>query len=233
MELISALVGAEVETETKPEIVHSNRPPLVAVSRTLGADGTRISQILAEKLGVPFYDQALMDAVIEEASHDDHLMRRIDERATGFINDLIYGMLNDTARPSPKDAYYNALIKVLLNISRAGGVVVGRGSHMLLPVGRTFRVRFEASMEHASARISARENVSIEAAKAIVNRVNAERESFTTALPRRYPSLRSAYDMTINTDRFTNHDALAELVIQSMTMAGFPTRMPETVASAS
>ncbi|ABK43042.1 conserved hypothetical protein [Magnetococcus marinus MC-1] len=225
LDLVKSIVGAGLFSEEQvKESGEATTAPLIAVSRTLGANGTIIAQKLAEKLHVPYYDQGLIDRVLEEADQDKLLMQRIDERATNFMDDFIYSIFSD--KQSPKDAYFQALVKVLINISRNGGVVVGRGSHMLLPEKRTFRLRLECGRSHAIKRIASREGISESEAAKKIETVNAQRAKFIAKMPRRFPSLESEYDLVLHTDHFHDDDATVEAIICMMKAGNYATSMP-------
>ncbi|MEG3641219.1 cytidylate kinase-like family protein [Magnetococcus sp. PR-3] len=225
LDLVKSIVGAGLFSE-EHEQSSSERasPPLVAVSRTLGANGTVIAQKLAEKLGVPYYDQDLIDRVLKEADQDKVLMQRIDERATNFMDDFIYAIFSD--KQNPKDAYFQALVKVLINISRNGGVVVGRGSHMLLPEERTFRLRFECGRSKAIQRIASRESISEAEAEKRIESTNAQRTKFIAKMPNRFPALESEFDLILHTDHFQQDNATVDAIIGMMNAGGYSTRMP-------
>ncbi len=103
--------------------------PVLTVSRYCGANGSETARLLAKKLGVQLYDHNLLETITQEVKTDKYLLERLDERATGTIDDFIHSIF--TKQGATKDDFYRGMIKVILDSSKNGGVIVGRAAHLL------------------------------------------------------------------------------------------------------
>lgn len=218
LDIINSIIGAEMYAEE-----HHGKPkgpvrPLVTVSRYFGANSTEISRLLAQRLGVQLYDRELLDAVIKESNADKYLVERLDEHSTSFLDDVVHSFFSKKSASS-EDFYHN-LIKVLMGIAQAGGVIVGRGAHLLLPKRQVFRLRIEGSLEVCTKRVAERMDIKPGKAEKLIIATNKERTRFVKELYRRYPSNKAYYDMVVNTDMFSD-DQVVEIVALAMKFAGF------------
>jgi cytidylate kinase len=220
--LIEALVGAELARDRKAaeqrraEQVRATY--VVAVSRGYGALGQETAQALADTLGVRCCDRAILQEVAERADVDVELVRRLDERLKNIRSDWWLTMFGK--RSFPKERYLNHLVKVVLNISLKGGVIVGRGAHLILGPERCFRVRIIGSLRQCAQRISAREGVDFDAAVRRVEQVDRERAEYLDELYGVRAADSSNFDLVLNTDRYTVDQAVA-VILAAMQQAGY------------
>jgi len=220
--LIEALVGAELARDRKAaeqrraEQVRATY--VVAVSRGYGALGQETAQALADTLGVSCCDRAILQEVAERADVDVELVRRLDERLKNIRSDWWLAMFGN--RSFPKERYLNHLVKVVLNISLQGGVIVGRGAHLILGPERCFRVRIIGSLRQCAQRISARESVDFDAAVRRVEQVDRERAEYLDELYGVRAGDSSNFDLVLNTDRYTVDQAVA-IILAAMQQAGY------------
>src|SRR5690606_1406924 len=110
-------------------------------------------------------------------------------------------------------SYRHHLFDVLLCIAQEGGVVVGRGAHIVLANREAFRLRVVGSAECCAARVAAREGIDTAAALARVRQTNKERDEFTYKLVRHHLTEAETFDLVLNTDKLDDWDAATELVI--------------------
>ena len=120
----------------------------------------------------------------------------------------------------PKERYLHHLVKVVLNIAEKGGVIVGRGAHLILGPDRAFRVRIIGSLEACAQRVAERDQLDIEAARELVVTVNRQRADYLEQLYGEGIDDCSDYDIVLNTDRFDEEQAVA-LILHSMQQAGY------------
>ncbi|MBF0155796.1 MAG: cytidylate kinase-like family protein [Magnetococcales bacterium] len=219
---IQSIVGAQLHEGVKGATKEGpgSAPPLVVtVSRSFGAGGTDIAAMLAERLGVFLYDRELLKAIVKETKADKHLLERLDERATSFLDDIVLSFFSK--KSTSKDNFYRYMVKVILGISHSGGVIVGRGAHLVIPKDRkAFRLRLEASLEAATNRVAKRLDIKKRKARELVLEQNLQREQFITDILERYPTDRREHDLTINTDGFTP-EQVVNIVVCAMKQAGF------------
>lgn len=219
-EIIQKIVEAELFYEAEHDKLGDQpAPPLLTISRGFGAQGSSAAAVLAERLGVRLYDRELLTAVVETTKADPALLERLDERTTGLVSNFLHAFFLKNS-PS-QDDFYHSMIKVILGISHTGGgVIVGRGAHLLLPRRKAFRLRLEGSLAVCSQRISERLNVSLSQSEQMVRQVDHERTQFVKGVYKRFTTAKTYYDMLLNTDMYTP-DHIADIVVFAMSRAGF------------
>lgn len=190
--------------------------PVVTLSRDYGSGGREIAQLLAEHLSVPVYDKELMDAVVEQSGTNPHLMAQLDEKTRGFWDSWIISMLS--GENVLDDNYRRHLVKVVLGIFNTGhgGIIIGRGAHLVLAQQKVFRVRIIASLETCTARIAHKRQISLEEARKEVDRVNEGRAKFIWDVFQQRLNEPAAFDLTINTDHLSKYEEVTELIISAM-----------------
>lgn len=220
--LIEALIGSELARERKvaeERAAATQRSTyVVTVSRGYGALGREIAQALADTLGVRCCDRIILQEVAKRANVDVELIKRLDERVDNIGSDWWKSLFKGKSYPTER--YLHHLVKVILNISIKGGVIVGRGAHLILGPHRCFRVRIVGSLEKCAERIGVREGVDIEAAKRRVEQVDQERADYISELYGVHAGDSSNFDLVINTDRFTVNESVT-LVLAAMQQAGY------------
>ncbi|OBS10376.1 cytidylate kinase-like family protein [Acidihalobacter prosperus] len=192
--------------------------PLVAISRDYGAGAGVIAPLLAARIGVAFYDHAVIDGVIERIEGDPALMRELDESAPpGLISRLLHGYGNI---PS-SDEYAKALVELVLAIARQGGVILGRGVHLIASIPDMYRVYLRASPETCIARLAQRDSLDHQAAADRWHRIEADRRTY---LKHHFGRTRDAFDdfdLVVNTDHVDTLERVVDIIV-----AGLHARQP-------
>jgi cytidylate kinase len=219
LKIIQSIVGADLyAAKTGSETKKGAKTPLVTISRFYGAGSGNVSRLLAERLGVQYYDKELLKAIVKDAKADKHLLSRLDERVTSLADELLHSFFSK--KSTNRDSFLRYMAKVILGIGPSGGVIIGRGAHLILPEDRTFRIRLEGSMKECVKRIAERKSVKKSKAEKIIKKTNKERMKFQKALLKRYPARIDGYDITLNTDRFTAEQCV-EIIAYAMGEVGF------------
>jgi len=220
--LIEALIGSEIARERKVAEARAAEQRrsmyVVTVSRGYGALGKETAQALADTLGVRCCDRIILQEVAKRANVDVELIRQLDERVDNIGSDWWQSLFK--GKSYPRERYLHHLVKVILNISTKGGVIVGRGAHLILGPHRCFRVRIVGSLEACARRISLREDIDIESARQRVEQVDRERADYINELYGVHAGDSSNFDLVINTDRFTVNESVT-LILDAMQQAGY------------
>ncbi|WP_130472035.1 AAA family ATPase [Candidatus Magnetaquicoccus inordinatus] len=215
--------GISMSTYFDPKRVEEcnreKRCPVVTVSRSFGANGSQIAELLAESLTVPCFGYSMLDGIVREAKSDKYLMSLIDERAPGPLEDWIHAMF--TKGEVSQAGFYRRLIKTVIAIAEGGGVIIGRGAHLVLANNpKVFRVRIEGSLEICAQRVAERENIKLKDAKERIFKVDNERKLYVRELYKRCPHQRAHYDLVLNSDCLTPETAV-EIIIFTMEKMGY------------
>ncbi|MBF0446045.1 MAG: cytidylate kinase-like family protein [Magnetococcales bacterium] len=193
--------------------------PVVTVSRSVGAGGSKIAELLSEELTVPCFGYSLIDGIVKESKQDKFLLSLVDEKAPGVLEDWIHSLF--TQGGISKSGFYMRLIKTTLAIAKTGGVIVGRGAHLVLANNpRVFRLRIEGSLDCCIERVVEREKIKKKKARELIFNTERQRRKYVRELYNRFPHDRAYYDLVINTDKLTPHDAV-EIVTYSMEKMGY------------
>jgi hypothetical protein len=220
--LIEALIGVELAQQRKAaeqKAAQARKASyVVTVSRGYGSLGKHIAKALADRLGVRCCDRSILEGVAERADVDIDLVKKLDENLE-HVSTRPWKAFS-RGKSFPRERYLHHLVKVIMNISEKGGVIVGRGAHLILGPKRAFRVRIIGSLDTCAQRVAKREQLDIEAARERVETVNRQRADYLQQLYGEGINDCGDYDLIINTDRFDVEQAVA-LILHSMQLAGY------------
>ncbi|MEO5353853.1 MAG: cytidylate kinase-like family protein [Magnetococcus sp. XQGC-1] len=223
METSGELNNAVLSTYFDPERVGKchleTKCPVVTVSRAFGANASVIAELLADSLTVPCFDYALVDRIAKELKTDKQLVRLIDEKSPKPMDKWHYSSV--TKGVCSRVGYYRLVVKAILAIAEGGGVIVGRGAHLVLAHHpRVFRVRIDGSLDVRSKRVAEREKISLRAAREMAIRVDEERKRYLKEIHKIHPTQRIDYDLLINSDEIGPHTAV-EIIVSVMEKMGY------------
>jgi cytidylate kinase len=216
--LIQSIVNAELIFQRhKPGA--KGHPPVVALSRDHGAGGEEIAQRLAQRLGVELYDRQILERVAEESHVGTQQMSQMDDKAgIDSVTSWVRGLFSSsTAYP---ESYRYHLVNVVLGICRSGGIILGRGAHLILATKPAFRVRIVGSPENCAERVAANTGITMDEARKQVQKINTERDDYLFNMFKRHLHDATLFDLVINTDKFPDMDAAVELILIAMAQSG-------------
>lgn len=110
---------------------------IITISREYGAGGLPVGHLIAEKLGIPFYDKKLVEHVAEESGfapkfieeHGEHSPSR-SVFSYAFAPQGVPGVMNGL---STSDYLWNVQCNVILQLAEKGPcVIVGRNADYIL-----------------------------------------------------------------------------------------------------
>ena len=110
---------------------------IITISREFGSGGRTIGRLVAEKLGIPFYDKGLVDQVALESGFAPKFVEENGEHAPGssrlayaFAAQGVPGVMNGL---STADFLWNIQCSVILQLAEKGPCVnVGRNAGYIL-----------------------------------------------------------------------------------------------------
>ena len=123
--------------------MNKNEKFVITINRELGSGGRTVGRILAEKLGVPFYDKALIHALEEKYNLTSEEIERLKGRSNNWWTDfervvsLGHGMCLDTQSSGVDTVTTSVLFKaekeILEGIAQAEScVIAGRLAFFVL-----------------------------------------------------------------------------------------------------
>lgn len=132
---------------------------IITISREFGSGGRTIGRMVAEKLGIPFYDKELVDQVALESGFAPQFVEEHGEHSPGksffsyaFAHHGVPGVMNGL---STADFLWNIQCNVILQLAEQGPcVIVGRNADYILKDRKDCLHAFiHASMEYRTDRI--------------------------------------------------------------------------------
>nr|CAX84066.1 Response regulator receiver protein [uncultured bacterium] len=217
---ITSVVKSGLFTESlKTSTEKNNHAIMVTVSRGFGSNGGKIAELLAERLGVTCYGHSMIDEYMNKTHTTKRLMSIMDEKLPRAIDSFLYSLL---VRPEHSVAgYYKEIIKTILNISRTGGVIIGRGARLILAHDpNVFRIHIEGSKDVCVKRVAQREGIGLDAAKRKIAETEKERSNFLKGIFKRFPNNRTYYDLVLNSDRIDPMHAV-DIIVNAMERMGY------------
>lgn len=106
---------------------------IITISREFGSGGRYIGEEAAKKLGIPFFDKAIIEKVAEETGLVEDFIERLSEYAPSK-NIFAYSFVGrDSSGNSIEDYLMKIQRKVILDIAKDGPcVIVGRSADFIL-----------------------------------------------------------------------------------------------------
>lgn len=106
-------------------------PTIITISRQHGSGGREVGRQLSEKLGIPFYDQEIIELAAQSSSVDKSFYEdAASQGAEGFLQELAAGFRHDL---TPRDKAFLHQASVIRDIANRGGcVIVGRCADYVL-----------------------------------------------------------------------------------------------------
>ena len=111
---------------------------VITIGREYGSGGRTIGKLVAEKLGIPYYDRELVDQAAKSSGLAVEAIEENDQIVTrSFLYDLAigtsYGYVNNTGVPLDLNTQvFLAQREVILQFSKSPCVVVGRCADYIL-----------------------------------------------------------------------------------------------------
>lgn len=110
---------------------------IITISREFGSGGRTIGHLVAEKLGIPFYDKELVEHIALESGFAPRFVEENGEHAPGssvfayaFAQQSVPGIMNGL---STADFLWNIQCQVILQLAEKGPcVIVGRNADYIL-----------------------------------------------------------------------------------------------------
>ena len=112
--------------------------PLVTISREYGSGGRIIGKLVAEKLGVPFYDKEIIDLAVEESGFSREMIESAELKAKSsfaysLASTVSFGESVSGGSLSVNEKLFLAQFDVIKKIGDSGeGVIVGRCADYVL-----------------------------------------------------------------------------------------------------
>ena len=208
--------------------MNKNEKFVITINREVGSGGRTVGEKLAAKLGVPFYDKALIKELekkynltvdeIERLKGRSHSwwaeFKRVVSIGQGMSNTAYYQVnIGDEPDLLTTDEMFKAEREILRAMAEEEScVIAGRsGFFVLRDYPNRLSILIQAPMEHRIQRIMKKQNVSHEVAEKTIRKVDKMRMNYVNKYSgtSRYDTRN--YDLVINMDGKTE-DEIAEMI---------------------
>ena len=193
---------------------------IITIGRQHGSGGREIGRKLAEKLGIPYYDKALLSRVAKESGFCEEMIKNHDERPT---NSFLYNVVMDAYSFGYNSSFIDMPIsqKVFLaqfdtikKIAAEGPcVIVGRcADYALADHENCLSLFIYGDAEAKAKRISETDNVSYEDAKELCVKKDKQRQSYYNYYSNKKWGRADSYDLCIDSGKL-GIDGTVDLII--------------------
>lgn len=210
--------------------MNKNEQFVISINRELGSGGRTVGEKLAQKLGVSFYDKALIKALEEKYNLTAEEIEALKGRSHSWWADfkrvigLGYSLSNNPDfKPSlinepdllTTDEMYRAECEILNGMAADEScIIAGRsGFYIFRNHPNHLSILIQASMEHRVQRLVCKRDITPEQAETIIKEVDTMRDNYITKYTgtNRYDA--RYYDLVINMDGKTE-DQVVDLILQ-------------------
>lgn len=206
-----------------------NEKFVITINRELGSGGRTVGEKLAAKLGVPFYDKALIQALTEKYNLTVDEIEKLKGRSHSWWADFkrVVGIGHAVANTYryyhtdignepdllTTDEVFKAETEILKGMAEEEScIIAGRsGFYVLRNHPNHLSVLIQASMEHRINRLVRKQGVSRDEAAEIIKNVDKMREYYVNHYTKTSRYDTRNYDLVISMDGKTE-DEIAEMI---------------------
>ncbi|MGN0667364.1 MAG: AAA family ATPase [Huintestinicola sp.] len=191
---------------------------IITIGRKFGSGGRVIGRIVADKMGISFFDKEIMTEAAKKSGLCDKFVESLDERPT---NSLLYSLvmngqngLYGFTKPVELMAY-EAQFDAVRSVAAGGScVIVGRGADYILRDDYdVFSVFITAPAEVRIRTVAQRESITEKEAAQKVKRVDKSRAAYYNTLTESRWGSADTYDLCFNSSLITPEEA-ADMIIR-------------------
>lgn len=203
--------------------MNTNNPFVITINRELGSGGRTVGRKLAEKLGVEYYDKALIQALQEKYQLTAEQIEQLKGREQGWWADLKRTLTGPTNKDTffvtkmgseqeilETEEVFRTETEILKTIAKAEScVIAGRsGFYVFRDHPNHLNILIQASMLSRVARVAQKQNMSREEARMTIEKIDRMRENYVNKYARTSRYDTRNYDLVLNMDEIKEDDAV-------------------------
>lgn len=209
--------------------MNKNEKFVITINRELGSGGRTIGEKLASRLGVPFYDKAVIEALKKEyhlnTNEIEALKGRKHDWWSEFKRNLSAGLFTSQAQyyqlsidnePDllTTDEMFESEKEILMGIAEAEScVIAGRsGFYVLRKHPNHISILIQAPMERRIARVMEKQGMSHEEAEKTIKKIDKMRENYVQKYTKTSRYDTRNYDLVITVDG-RSEDEIVDLIM--------------------
>ena len=187
---------------------------IITIAREFGTNGHEMGLILAERLGLPFYDKDILTKAAHEIGIDVEKVKEADESVNSRILKPIFGF--SVGFGEEEDRLFQAEEKVIRQVAQESCIIIGRLSDYILKDDPDcINVYIYAPFEERVKMISKKYKMSDEESRKLVRRMDQTRNNFYSYYSNGKWEHSSGKDLILNRSTITLEecvDMIAHLV---------------------
>lgn len=202
--------------------MNKNERFVITINRELGSGGRTVGRILADKLGVPYYDKALTKPLEEKFNMSSEEIERLKGNGRSWWQEIKRVLIlgedaansfdyydEENKKHVTSEAVLKAEKEILHSIAiEESCVIAGRSAFFALNgYPNSLNVLIQASMDYRLNRVMAKRSITEKEARKIIKDVDKSREEYlkNNAQTSRYDTRN--YDLVIKMDGKTEEEA--------------------------
>ncbi len=197
---------------------------IITISRQHGSGGKEIGELVAKALGIPCYDNALIQLAAEKSGFSEEHFRDYDKQASNsFLYSLVRGFQyhqNATGTWSLEDKIYATQSRVIRDLAESGPcIIIGRCADYILAENPDLvKIFIYGNTEDRAARIMERNGISREKALDEIKLTDKRRQNYYNYHADSKWGDATNYDLCINSS-FCGIEKAAQLICDFLSKA--------------
>ena len=203
---------------------------VITVGRQYGSGGREIGTMLAEKLGIAYYDDMLLKEAAKESGLCEDLFRSFDERPKSFLYSVAmdpysFSMNHVMPRGSIEQQVYLATYDTIKKLADKGPcVLIGRcADYALKDRDDVINLFITAPLENRIERVARRNGITRDEAKERIKRTDKSRASYYNYYSSKDWGDAKSYDLCIDSS-LLGIEGTVELLEKLVTLKGIEQR---------
>lgn len=178
------------------------KPVIITIGRQYGSGGHELGEKLAKRLGIPFYDRALLSEAAQRSGLTKDMIESLDEKPTSsFLYSLSMGggFSGDVQLPLGNQVFL-AMSRTIKELAEKGScVIVGRcAEYVLADRGDLVRVFVHADKNSRVKRIMEKLDLKEKDAAVLMQRTDKKRAGYHDFYCDDKWGVSTSYDLTVN-----------------------------------
>ncbi len=189
----------------------TERKVIITIGRSFGSHGAEIGRVLADRLGIPFYDKEILEEQVKKSGFTGNYLASFDEKKTSsflysvYMNPESLMLQSGFGGMQPMDVTIQKVqYDTIKSIASQGScVIVGRRADQILKgEPGLLSVFISAEYEDRVAHVAQRDKLSRKDAESKIKRMDRSRKSYYNFYGEGEWGSAANYDMCLNSSRF-------------------------------
>ncbi len=221
IKFLNKFLELEPDMPESPILTGMSYPLVITIERELGCGGHKIGQEVAKRLGIPFYDYAIISETAKEMGLPADEVQKNEERmGVGLISAIARNNNAETQIRTKEEEIFRSQVKVIRELAaKESCVIVGRlGGYILKGRPNTLNLFFSADRGFRAERIAEEHGISLEEAGKLVKREDQSRALYCKHFTGMPWGLAAHYGMTLHTSDYGIDNSI-EMVMSALDQA--------------